>query len=97
MKWLDEIRIEELPEPYNEMAELIGIEATIKLAEYFAKQGIYFRSLDNLVSEKKKQYIIKYFNGANHRELARETGFSIQYVYQIIKEHKIKVRMPSLL
>lgn len=85
MEWLKEIKADELKEPYKEMAGLIGIEATIKLAQFFSKQGIYFRSLEDLIAQKKKEYIVKNFNGNNHRELARATGYSEQWVYKILK------------
>lgn len=97
MEWLKEIKIEELPRQYQEMAEIIGLEATIKLAEYFGKTGFYFVSLDGVISAKKREYIAKNFNGSNHREMARATDYSLVWVYKIIEENraisKIKQRM----
>ena len=97
MQWLEEIKEGDLPSQYREMAELIGLENTIKLAEYFGKTGFYFCSLDGVIQAKKREYIAKNFNGSNHRELARATDYSLVWVYKIIEENraisKIKQRM----
>ncbi|GIL19505.1 MAG: hypothetical protein DWB56_14820 [Candidatus Jettenia sp.] len=88
MKWLDEIDVSELPRHYQEMVRLIGIENTIKLIEHFGKMPFYFISLDGFIREKKKQYIIKNFTGNNHHELARVTGYSLAWVYEILRDQK---------
>lgn len=90
MNWLDDLRIEDLPEPYSEMAELIGIKNTLKIADHFGKQQIYFKSLKEIISERKRRYIIDNFNGVNHAELARITDYSLQYVYEILAEDRNK-------
>ncbi len=88
MDWLEELDVHELPKQYQEMAELIGLENTIKLIECFGKQPFYFPSLDKFIREKKKEYIIKHFSGNNHRELARATRYSLVWVYEILRDHK---------
>lgn len=88
MDWREDITIEELPETYQQMTEIIGLENVIKLIEHFGKQPVYFCGMDKFVSEKKRQYITKNFNGSNHRELARATGYSLVWIYEILKEEK---------
>lgn len=86
--WLKDIRCEELPEQYRELAELIGLEAALCLEEHYRGLYIYFRSLDELTAAKKKEYIIRNFRGSNHAELARQTGYSLPYVYEILKKRQ---------
>lgn len=86
--WLKEIKIEDLPEHYREMVSLIGIGNTIKLAEHYNKQGFYFSGLDDLIRRKKEKYIVKNFNGANHKDLARCTCYSERWVYEIIEQSR---------
>ena len=97
MEWLAELKESDLPTQYREMSEIIGLENTIRLAEYFGKTGFYFVSLDGVISAKKREYISKNFNGSNHREMARATDYSLVWVYKIIEENraisKIKQRM----
>ena len=83
--WIKEIKIEDLPERYQEIALIVGLEHTLKLAEYFGKQGVYFVSIDSLIRQKKETYIRKHFNGRNHKDLARATGYSERWIYEILK------------
>jgi Mor family transcriptional regulator len=85
MNWLDDLKIEELPSHYQEMAVLIGLEATMKLAKHYNKTGFYFTGLDDLVRAKKEQFIKTNFTGDNHKELARATEWSERWVYEILK------------
>lgn len=88
MNWLDDLKIEDLPEQYQEMAAIIGIEATLKLVEHYRGIGFYFRSLGDLIAEKKKQFIIRNFTGTNYAELARATGYSERWVRALQKNGK---------
>ena len=93
-EWIKEITLEELPGNYQEMVQVIlettgdlptALQITIKLGEYYNKQGFYFSLLDKLIAKKKADFIKKYFNGRNHCELARATGYSERWVYAILK------------
>ncbi len=88
MNWLDDITAKDLPAQYHEMVELIGVENTLKLAEKYPKQPFYFIGLETVMEKKKKDYIRKKFNGSNHKELARATGYSERWVYDILKGEK---------
>ena len=88
MNWLDNLTVDDLPEPYQEVAIIVGVEKTLKLAEHFGKQQIYFKSLKDIIAERKRRYIIDNFKGANHTELARVTDYSVQYVYEILAEER---------
>lgn len=88
MNWLNDITAKDLPEQYHEMVALIGVENTLKLAEKFPKQPFYFIGLEVVIEKKKKEYIRKKFDGSNHKELARATGYSERWVYEILKGEK---------
>ncbi len=84
-EWIKDISIDDLPDRYREMAEIIGVENTLLLAQHYAKMSFYFAGLDSLIAKKKAKYIKKNFNGNNHKELARETGYSERWIYEILK------------
>lgn len=94
--WHTEITEKDLPEHYQTMVGLIGIEATIKLAEFYNKQGFYFTGLDELVRRKKEDYIRKNFSGSNHKELARATGYSERWVYEIIERGRTEKKQMKM-
>ena len=83
--WIDEISVDDLPEEYRIIADIIGLENTLKLAEYVGGLQFYFRKLDTFIARKKEEYIRKHFNGRNHKELARATGYSERWVYEILR------------
>lgn len=88
MEWLKDLKKEDLPAQYHEMVDLVGIENTLKLAEKFPKQPFYFIGLEAVKEKKKKEYIRKNFKGNNHKDLARATGYSERWVYEILKGEK---------
>ena len=96
-KWIEDVRPDDLPPQYAEMVALVGVEVTMILADYYKKQPFYFVGLEKIIEKKKKEYIIANFKGDNHGKLARETNYSLQWVYKIIEAHyKTKRSQPSL-
>ena len=90
---LRDIRIEELPEPYCAIAELIGIEAALKLAETFGGTSLYFAKLDTLLAIKKYEKIKTEFTGFNHRDLAIKYNYSESRIRQILD---VKIEKPPI-
>jgi Mor family transcriptional regulator len=88
MDWLENIQIEDLPDDYREVAETAGLECAIKLSDILGGRQFYFPKLDALIAKKKAEYIWEKFNGANHAELARATGCSERWVYEILKNKR---------
>lgn len=84
-KLLEYIVIEELPEHYQNVAEVIGAEAMLKLAEAFPGVPLYFKHPDKILFNAKKKKVLKEFTGANHRRLALEVRLPLATVYEIIK------------
>jgi Mor family transcriptional regulator len=90
MEWIKEILIEDLPESYRMISQVVGVENAIKLSECLGGLPLYFPKLETLIARKKEWYILKYFNGSNHRELARATGYSERWVYKILHTNREK-------
>lgn len=84
--WLKDLKFEEFPEAYQEMISQIGMENTVKLIRHFNGQQFYFGGLKKLIEKKKREYILKNFNGSNHKELARTAGFSEIWVYELLRK-----------
>ncbi|GJQ23592.1 MAG: hypothetical protein HBSAPP01_13820 [Candidatus Brocadia sapporoensis] len=80
---------------YQEMAGQIGTENTLKLARYFKGELIYFAGLEEVIRQKKYEYIVQHFKGDNHKELARATHYSEQWVYEILWREQQKKRMAA--
>ncbi|ADK86628.1 Mor transcription activator domain protein [Desulfarculus baarsii DSM 2075] len=83
-RWMREVSQEQLPEVYQEMAEVIGVEPTMRLAQVFSGNSVYFPKLDRSLLELRNQAIRRDFNGANIKELARRWGLSARHVRHIV-------------
>ncbi|MBF0487877.1 MAG: hypothetical protein HQK98_06925 [Nitrospirae bacterium] len=87
-KWLSDIMIDDLPEKYRQMAELIGIESVLRLEESYQGEQFYFSSLSKLITQKKKEFVKARFTGNNHKELAKEMGFAVRFIYKLLSRTK---------
>jgi Mor family transcriptional regulator len=94
MNWLYDLRIEDLPEIYQEVAELKGLQYAVSLAEYFGGRQVYFPQTETLFKKAKERYIIEKFNGNNHTALASATGLCEREIYTILKEHRERSQLP---
>ena len=73
----------------KEVAELIGIENTLKLLERFGKTHIYFT--DKSLLELKKLYILAHCEeDMGAKDLARLLKVSERFVFQVISESRNK-------
>lgn len=105
MKWIEGAKKEDFPqEPYHELIDLIGLEKTIEVAQRFRKQSIYFGNIDRIEGQLKRRYIIERFAvlvremdpPRVYTHLARETGFAVPTVYDIVRNDDNKKRQMRL-
>ena len=100
--WTDYITIDQLPEDYQIIANAIGLEATIALAEALPSVYIYLKSPGKLFKPAKVEYVLdRYANAGpdapfNHRRVALETGLSIREVYDIVEQRREESKQLSL-
>ena len=83
-EWLRQVRPGDLPEVYQEMAEVIGVEATVHLARTFSGTSVYFPKLERALLALRNQAIRREFDGANIKLLSRRWNLSARHVRQIV-------------
>ena len=87
--WLSEvaeqIKLDSLPEFYQDLAEIIGLENTLKAAQKLGGLVYYFPKLDKILLEKRDALIKNEFNGINYRDLARKYELSERQIREIIR------------
>lgn len=87
MKKTDELSINDFTGAYKEIAEVIGIEATINLHKHFQGQQITLPkklyTKDYIVSKVRSNE-----SGSNVRSVASEFGYTERRLRQIIKDTK---------
>jgi len=91
-KWLNEIRSEELPEPYMTIAGIIGIENTLKLASKLGGESLYLPRLTTIRRRIRDRQIQEGYTGYNMRSLAKKYKISVRRVQQLVKDIRPKTR-----
>lgn len=82
--------MEDLPEVYQDVARAVGVENTLRLAEYLGGMYMYFPKLDALLRQKRDEAIRAEFDGSNYRALARKHKLTEQRIRDIVASSKDK-------
>ena len=79
-------KIDDMTGVQRELAEVIGVEATLKLCDGFGRNQLYIPANDRLCSIARAQDIYEgfYGKGLKASELAREYGVTDRTVRQIV-------------
>jgi Mor family transcriptional regulator len=80
-----EIPIESLPREYQVVAELIGMENALKLAQHIGGGRIYYPKIETLLRDKRDERIRAEFTGCNHRDLARKYALTETWIREIVQ------------
>ena len=91
-----DIKEADLPQACQEVAEIIGIEATIKLAGHFGGMRLYFPRLGETLKARRDELIRREFTGLNHRDLARKYGLSETWIREIVQAKTVREKQLSL-
>jgi Mor family transcriptional regulator len=83
-KLLDIVSIDDLTEPYDKIARVIGIDATKHLAKEFGGEMLYLPQVETMLQPLRDKLIREEFNGYNYEALARKYGITSRWVRQIV-------------
>jgi len=87
LKWLSELDPEtDLNEHYREVVDVIGLEATLKLAAAFPSIPVYLANPHYILKQVKIRYVMKHAKTLTPRRLALNTGFSERMIYKLIED-----------
>lgn len=86
VEWTKDLAPEDLPEPYQEISRMIGLESTLKIADKFQGSTLYLPKMDTVLRKMRDERIKAEFNGTNHRLLARKYGLTEAWIRQILAE-----------
>ena len=85
------IKSEYLNGTYKDLANLLGIEATLKIHSAYRGQQITF-PVELYSREFIAEEILNEYNGYNAKQLATKFGYSEKWIRKIIKDRIDKVR-----
>lgn len=73
---------------YEELVELVGVEVTLKIYEYFKGQQVNFPMRFHS-KEYVEEYLRRNYDGKNLKELSKELGYTANWLRKIINKIKI--------
>ncbi|WP_297639033.1 Mor transcription activator family protein [uncultured Clostridium sp.] len=77
---------------YKDMVEILGEEVVLRIYEHYKGQQVTFPMRiysKSFVIE----YIMKNYNGKNIKEIARELGYTSNWIQQIVKKEKLREKL----
>jgi Mor family transcriptional regulator len=83
-----DIQIEDLPDAFREIAQIVGIDAALALVKICGGEEIYVPKAERIARSARDRAIRAKFNGANQRELARQYKLTVSYVRTILAAGK---------
>lgn len=86
---LEKLTLADLQENHREIAEIIGVDAMVKLSRMYGGNNIYIPQPKELVKNKIYSSIYAEFDGSNLKELTVKYNVSKSTVYNIVR-NKIK-------
>ncbi len=86
---IENIKIADLPEELQEIADIIGVEKAVKLCEVFSGISIYFPKLNTITRKSRYRQLLEDFKESKtsevYKELARKYGYSESHTRAIIR------------
>ncbi|WP_110113250.1 Mor transcription activator family protein [Bacillus sp. CGMCC 1.16541] len=96
-KWMEQLKIEDLPEVYQSLAESLGVEGVIKLSETFGGAYMYIPKPDKLLQIARNAAIMdRYRKGKSIRSIAREFKLTDVRIRAIIAEETMNENQISI-
>ena len=83
---LKKIKGEYLNSAYSELADLIGIDAVLKIHAAYRGQQIFY-PVDLFSKDFIKKQIIEEYNGYNVKQIALKYGYTEKWVKKILKDN----------
>jgi Mor family transcriptional regulator len=83
---MENITRDMLPEAHRRLAEVIGLEATLRLCEAYGGAPLYIPKLDALAAARRDRCIRAEYDGMNTATLARRYKVSQRTVQAILSE-----------
>lgn len=82
--WMEQLKVEDLPESYQELARAIGVPAFLRLSSVMGGCNLYVPKIERLTTELRDERIRAEFDGANHKVLAIRYNLSERRIREIV-------------
>ena len=83
---IDDLNLSDIPLPYKDIAEILGIKEFIKLSMLCGGGSVYIPTFDSLTKEYRNKLIRNEFTGHNYKELALKYNMTITSIRNIVNK-----------
>ena len=88
MDFQDDIILEDLPDKYRWIVDVIGMTAFRNLCRMSGGSTLYIPMIKELAIHARNRHIVSDFTGKNHVQLAIKYGLCLNTIYVIVKGAK---------
>lgn len=86
---IEETTLEDIPDRYRPVAEIIGIEKFAELGDYAKGDEIYFPKVTAVIAKARNRRIKKEWDGSNMKELAEKYNITMKRIARILRGEPI--------
>ena len=90
-EWKAGLAFEDLPDAHKKLAEIIGIDAMMKLCEACGGMAMYIPMIEGVYTAARAKAIREEYNGKNVAKLARKYSLTARGVYKIVSGTEVKI------
>ena len=76
--------LDKLPEPHRKLAEVIGVEAMMRLCETYGGMSFTVPKMDKIIAAERNRHIRNEYNGYNASALAKKYGLTTRMIQMIV-------------
>lgn len=81
--------MQQLPEPHRKFAEVLGVEAALKLSENYGGEEIYIPKIDSVHNMERDAAICRlHAQGLTVKQLCERFGLKRQTIYDILNRNE---------
>jgi Mor family transcriptional regulator len=92
-KWINELSTDMLPELYQQIVSIIGVENYLSLCKEIGGTNMYIPKFDSVIRPIRDKKIKEEFDGGNYKELAIKYNLCERWVRDIINPKEIDGQM----
>lgn len=82
LKYVD---VSDIPETYQPVVSLIGLDNFLKLCRYAMGDELYFPKQESVLRNARNRLIIQEYNGHNLAELSHKYNLATKYISNIVR------------
>ena len=82
---LKNVNVSDIPETYQPVVSLIGLDNFLKMCRYAMGDEIYFPMQESILRNARNRLITQEYNGHNATELSQKYNLTVKHISNIVK------------